>query len=255
MQPLLFRRGVPAWLALVVSLVRLSAAESGGTQTEARYEASVTRRHALNYLLHLPREYATQTDRRWPLILFLHGAGERGTDVQWVAKHGPPKLAAAGQDLPAVIVSPQCPANQRWDDAVLLGLLDHVLATRRIDTNRVSLTGLSMGGYGTWSLGLRHPERFSALAPICGGGNIIDILLSGPRGADLKKMPIRVFHGAKDPVVPLAESQRLVDALRRGGHPSVELTVYPEAGHDSWSETYANPEFFRWILAQTREGR
>jgi predicted peptidase len=106
-----------------------------------------------------------------------------------------------------------------------------------------------MGGYGTWSLGTKYPERFAAIAPICGGGNILPILLP-PRGkeAALKKLPVWVFHGAKDSIVPLAESERMVDALKRAGNQNVKLTIYPEADHDSWTETYQNQELYDWML-------
>ncbi len=230
-----------------------------GLRAERHSKASFTLRQTTeqkyDYLIHLPEGYAADESARWPVILFLHGAGERGTQLSKVAVHGPPRLVEAGTNFPCIVVSPQCPTNQRWNDAVLLGLLDHVIAGHRVDTNRVYLTGLSMGGYGTWSLGTRHPHRFAALAPICGGGQTIDVLLADDRATELRAMPVRVFHGAQDNVVPLSESEAMVNAMRRLGNKSTELTVYPDANHDSWSVTYGNPEFFRWLLAQTRQGR
>jgi predicted peptidase len=125
-----------------------------------------------------------------------------------------------------------------------------------IDTNRVYLTGLSMGGYGTWKLATAHPERFAAIAPICGGGEIIDVLLAERRkAADLKALGIWAFHGAKDPVVPVEESERMVNALMRAGCTDVQLTIYPEAGHESWTEAYANPKLYDWFLAHKRKSR
>jgi predicted peptidase len=115
------------------------------------------------------------------------------------------------------------------------------------------LTGLSMGGYGAWSLGTMHPERFAALAPICGGGELISVLLSSrDKSQALNTIGIWAFHGAKDPVVPVEESRRMVDAVKRAGVKDVKLTVYPEAQHDSWTETYNNPELYRWLLEHQR---
>jgi predicted peptidase len=233
-------------------------------QTSAQPNAPITvekftwqsqRGGELKYLLYLPQAYAAKKDERWPLMLFLHGAGERGTNVQRVAIHGPMSLVKQGTNFPFIIVAPQCPDDQRWEPEALLQLLEHVTARLAVDTNRVYVTGLSMGGYGTWSLGLKFPEKFAAIAPICGGGNIIDMVLAGPRHeAALRSLPIWAFHGAKDPVVPLAESERMVEALKeRAKHQNVKLTVYPEAQHNSWTETYNNPKFYEWLQAQRRQ--
>lgn len=206
----------------------------------------------LRYLVQFPEGYSSaDTDKKWPLLLFLHGAGERGNDLDRVAFHGPPKERRNGTDLPFIIVSPQCPSDETWQDEPLLGLIDEVCRNHPVDTDRIYLTGLSMGGYGTWSLGLRHAERFAAMAPICGGGRMIDALLASRRGNGVRRLPIWAFHGAKDPVIPVDESERMVAALKRVGHPSVRLTIYPEADHDSWTETYANPEFYEWLLNHT----
>ncbi len=123
-----------------------------------------------------------------------------------------------------------------------------------MDTNRVYLTGLSMGGYGTWNLGLTHSERFAAIAPICGGGDRGAMLLASPaRRNAVLKTPVWAFHGAKDSVVPLEESEKMVGALKRAGHKNVELTVYPEAQHDSWTATYNNPKLYEWFLTHERK--
>ena len=188
------------------------------------------------------------------MILFLHGAGERGTNLALVAVHGPPKLVRQKREFPFIIVSPQCPEGETWSNDVLLGLLDAVMKKYRVDTNRVYLTGLSMGGYGTWSLGIRYPEQFAAIAPICGGGETIDVLLANrQRSAALKTLAVWAFHGAKDPTVPLEESEHTVAALKKAGVKEVELTVYPEAVHDSWTETYENPKLYEWFLLHERK--
>ena len=190
----------------------------------------------MQYLLYLP-ENNPGTDL--PLILFLHGSGERGTDIELVKKHGPPKLAEK-KDFPFVIVSPQCPNDTWWDVNLLNELLDEVILKNKVDKNRVYLTGLSMGGYGTWSLAAKFPEKLAAIAPICGGGDPSTVL-------QIKSIPTWVFHGAKDSVVPLAKSEEMVVALRNAGG-FVTFTIYPEAGHDSWTDTYNNNALYEWFL-------
>ncbi|HPD14850.1 MAG TPA: prolyl oligopeptidase family serine peptidase [Planctomycetota bacterium] len=210
------------------------------TALEAKaFAAAVTKRVACRYLLYLPKGYE-RGRRRWPLLLFLHGAGERGRDLELVKKHGPPRRLAEGHDLPFIVVSPQCPGGRWWSDDVLAALLDDVIAHHRVDERRVYLTGLSMGGYGAWSLACEHPERFAAIAPVCGGGNRL-------LAHKLKDVPVWAFHGAHDDVVPLAESEKMVKAVQAAGG-KAKLTVYPHAGHDAWTATYANPDLYTWLL-------
>jgi predicted peptidase len=224
---------------------------SPGTQVPQRFVGVVTRTNALEYLLYVPKADPSQPGKRWPLVLFLHGSGERGTNVNLVAVHGPPKQVAAGREFPFILVSPQCPANQIWDNDTLLALLDSLQAQLPVDPTRVYVTGLSMGGYGTWSLALKHPERFAAVAPICGGGDRIRTLLPSQQLA-LKTLGIWAFHGAKDNVVPLSESQNMVDAVKRAGVTDVSLTIYPDDGHDSWTHAYNEPGFYDWLLKHRR---
>ncbi len=203
---------------------------------------------AADYLLYLPAGYAVDNAKKWPLILFLHGAGERGTNLAIVAKHGPAKTDIAIKNF--VIVSPQCPDGKIWSNDLLLALLDEVESKYAVDTRRIYLTGLSMGGFGTWSLGLTHPGKFAAIAPICGGGELITPLLADK--AKLTTLPVWAFHGAKDPVVPVEESERMVKLLKKYEVREVKLTIYPEAQHDSWTQTYANAELFEWFLQHSR---
>jgi predicted peptidase len=217
------------------------------------FQTRVTKKIRLSCLLHLPEDYRVTSRKRWPLLLFLHGAGERGTNLKLVAKHGPMKLVAQGTEFPFFILSPQCPFERMWDDDALLALLDHVAARYRIDSRRVYLTGLSMGGYGVWSLGTKHPERLAAIAPVCGGGSAGDIVLAGrTKLRALRSLSVWAFHGAKDDVVPPVESKIMVAALKKAGCRTVRLTLYPKIGHDSHTETYENPELYRWFLAQHR---
>ena len=246
-----FRHGL--LLALALGLFVAPSAHAFGDesadkpQQEKTFQKEITITVKLNDLLYLPKGYegdGAEKEKKWPLILFLHGAGESGDDLSKVKKHGLPKLAES-KDFPFIIVSPQ--SNGRgWNPDALNGLLDDVIAHHRVDPERVYLTGLSMGGFGTWSLAAAHPERFAAIAPICGGGDAKQARL-------LKDLPIWVFHGAKDPTVPVARSEEMVKAIQDvGGDP--KFTVYPEARHDSWTETYDNPELYTWFLAHTRRG-
>lgn len=224
-----------------------------GLQSAKSFKTRITRTVSAEYLLFLPKDYKTARETKWPLIYFLHGAGERGTNVWRTGIHGPPKIVRERTDFPFIVVSPQCAPGQRWDNDTLLALLDEVIHKYRVDTRRVYLTGLSMGGYGTWSLGLACPERFAAIAPICGGGERIAVLLPDPNKKEaLKSLGVWAFHGAKDSVVDAEESERMVKALRKAGCTDVELTIYPEAGHNAWTETYANPKLYDWFLQHQR---
>ena len=232
-------------------LVAAVAADDMGIKNQEKktFKTRTVKTAQLEYLLFLPAGYKEDKEKRWPLMLFLHGAGERGKDIAKVTVHGPPKLVKEKADFPFILVSPQCPAGQTWSDDALLALLDEVIKKHRVDPERVYLTGLSMGGYATWSLGMKYPERFAAIAPICGGGDILPVLLpvQGKQAA-LKRLPVWAFHGAKDTLVELSESERMVEALKKAGNANVKLTVYPEADHDSWTETYKNQELYDWML-------
>ncbi|MCI0536487.1 MAG: prolyl oligopeptidase family serine peptidase [Verrucomicrobiales bacterium] len=217
-------------------------------QQTKSFRGKLTRSVQAKYLLFLPREYKQSGTKRWPMILFLHGAGERGTNINHVAVHGPPKIVKDRPEFPFIVVSPQCPNDQAWSQDALLLLVDEIVRKYKVDQSRVYLTGLSMGGYGAWQLGLNHPERFAAIAPICGGGDILPILLTERKQAKrLKELPIWAFHGAKDQLVKLAESERMIEALRKIGN-EAKLTVYADAEHDAWTETYNNPALYDWFL-------
>lgn len=219
------------------------------TQVAQTFSRRVTRVVSLDYLLHLPPTYSRR--QRFPLILFLHGSGERGSDVHQVKRHGIPRVVERWPDFPFIVISPQCPEHSTWTmqaDALLL-LLDDTMKRYAVDPSRVYLTGLSMGGYGTWYLGSEHPERFAAIAPVCGGFN--GLLGYPDRVCQLRYTPVWAFHGAKDKIVPPSESRILVRHLRRCGG-NVRLTIYPDAGHDCWTRTYDNPKLYDWLSKQHR---
>jgi predicted peptidase len=207
--------------------------------------------------------------KRYPLVLFLHGLGERGTDnvrqLLWGA--GEFVKPENRRKYPCFVVAPQCPPTALWvrgevkdllgptfvlskkpsqPMTLVLELIDKLVAhDLPVDKSRVYVTGLSMGGFGTWDLIERRPDFFAAAVPICARGD-------AAQAAKLKNLPIWVFHGDADPIVPLRHSKEMVAAIRKaGGAP--KITIYPGVGHDSWSATYANPEVMAWLFAQKKK--
>lgn len=202
----------------------------------------------LNYLMYVPEKYPESTER-WPLVLYLHGSGERGNNLENLKMNGLPKLVGReGKSFPFLIVSPQCVEEKSWSNdsqiVALSALLDDVTARYRVDLDRVYVTGISMGGLATWRLAADYPDRFAAIVPICGRTD-------PSRAARISKLPIWVFHGALDPIVPPENSTEMVAALKAAGS-NVKFTLYPDAGHDCWTETYNNPELYQWLLEQKR---
>ena len=221
-------------------------------QKPLTFQKDILQHVSLNYLRQLPADYGKETGQKWPMILFLHGAGERGDDIEMIKKHGIPRVAEE-RDLPFVTLSPQCPVNHWWTDYLpfLDALIGQTIETLDVDPNRVYLTGMSMGGYGTWHMAVEYPQRFAAIAPICGGGGW---MYGFPmRVAEIAHLPVWAFHGAKDDTVPLRESQVLVDTLQACDG-DVRFTIYPESMHDSWTETYNNPELYDWFLSHQKAG-
>lgn len=202
----------------------------------------------LPYLFSLPENQSEAVDGRLPLIFFLHGAGERGQDLNLIRHYGIPQVVRKNRDFPFITLSPQCPPHSYWEDfdSVLFALLDDIMARYPVDPQRVYLTGLSMGGHGTWILGLEQPKRFAALAPVCPPfPNLPDL---SRRLAALKEKPIWIFHGGRDDIVPIEHSEMMVKALRQVGN-HVKFSVFPEAHHDSWTHAYATKALYEWFLS------
>lgn len=199
----------------------------------------------LRYLLYVPPEYAADEAKKWPLVLFLHGSGERGDDLEKVKMHGPPKLLAAKPDLPAIVVSPQCLTDSRWNAQELAKLVDELANTYQVDRERLYVTGLSMGGAGTWSLLAEYPDLFAAAVPICGRGDV-------SAAEKIAKTPTWVFVGGKDRPQTVSGNEEMVAALKKAGA-NVQFKLYPELPHDCWTVTYEDPKVWEWLLAQKRE--
>jgi len=215
--------------------------------------AGITQTVQVNYLLYLPAGYG-QDDRKWPLILFLHGQLEWGDDPAILVRQGVPKLLDEGEKLPALVVSPQTPEGKRWwpRTAILGAFLDRMEATFAVDSQRVYLTGISMGAYGAWALAMHYPQRFAALVPIAGGAdfNSEDV---PEEICELKDVPTWAFHGEMDLNVPYTESVNAVEALQACDG-DVRLTLYPGAAHvEAWERAYADPDLWMWLFAQQRQ--
>lgn len=202
------------------------------------------------YLIFMPKGYSTDRDQQWPLVIFLHGSGERGTNIEVVKKNGPPKIIADHPGSPFILVSPQLEEvpDNRWDTAKLDALLAELRTKYRVDPSRIYLTGLSLGGYGTWNWALKRPELFAAIVPVAANNE--------DRSLDpcvLKDMPIWAFHGDQDDVVdPQAgfAAVKAVDACKGSVRP--KMTIYPRTTHGSWEPAYDDPAMWRWLLEQRR---
>lgn len=201
----------------------------------------------LHYYLYFPETYATEENQLFPLLLFLHGGGESGQKLSTLKTNGPPKLIAEGKQFPFIILAPQNPYKKKWwNTRAVMQLLDTVLAQNRVDPNRIYLTGLSRGGGAAWELAVQYPERFAAMAVVCG-------MTPVPYAAWISRdMPIWVFHGTADASIPFSESDNMVKKLRELGH-TVRFTVYKGKGHNVWDQAYKTPGLYDWFMEQERK--
>lgn len=206
---------------------------------EKQFKKVVERKISLPYTVYLPENYSPEN--KYPLVVFLHGAGERGETLEGTTRFGFLQQAKAGKSFPFIIVAPLCPQERYWGNYLesLNDFLDEVLATYAVDPVRVYLTGLSMGGTGTWQWLMANPERFAAAAPVCGSG----VYWYASR---IAQKPIWIFHGAEDTTVLLEESLNMYRALlKSGGHP--KLTIYETVNHNAWDYAYTD-ELAQWFL-------
>ena len=199
----------------------------------------------LEYLQFLPEGYGDSDTARFPLVVFLHGAGERGNELELLKKHGPPKVAMKDHGFPFILAAPQCPPDRWWDPDEVIALTRHLTKTLQVDPRRIHLTGISMGGFGTWACLAKEPELYASGVPICGGGD-------PNNAAILKSIPIWAFHGEKDDAVPVAKTREMEEAILKSGGAKFRFTYYPDQAHESWTEAYANPALFAWMMLQTR---
>ena len=222
---------------LITFVLLLSCNCMNAQQTEKQSKSGV------HYLEYIPN--VKEKSEKLPLLIFLHGMGERGADLNKLKVHGPPSFLDQKTDFPFICISPQCPDTVYWNEDLLLPFYEEIMTKYPVDKSRIYLTGLSMGGFGTWASIIAKPDLFAAAAPICGGGDPSKV-------EAIKEMPIWVFHGAKDDVVPLVRSEEMVNSLKKLGS-KVKFTIYPEAFHNSWTETYNNPELYEWFLSHQKK--
>lgn len=213
-----------------------------GQEIKDKFIFSNTTKSNIGYVLKLPENQK----EKFPLIIFLHGSGERGTDLELVKNHSPFTYQNEIKESVALL-APQCPENVWWDTKLVYELIISTIAKYNIDSSRIYLTGLSMGGWGTWKLAIEHPELFAAIAPVCAPVDRFMII-----NADKLTMPIRIYHGALDDVVPPVESIDMHQKLKKINKSS-ELFIFSNDNHNSWDSTYSNPKFYKWLLSQQKK--
>ncbi len=226
-----------AIVALLFSIVSLAQRdEIGSIKTE------IVQKRELTFALHIPKN----TKEKKPLIVFLHGSGEKGTDIEKVKAHGPFKYLKS-HDLDAYILAPQCPENEYWNEEVLYRLILKIQKENNIDSNKIYLTGLSLGAWGAWNLVFAHPETFAALVPIAGYVDRIPMI----ENCKIAAIPTRIFHGLLDDVVNVEYSIAMYKKLKTC-NTNVALTIFDDANHDSWTRVYDNQEIYDWMFKQTK---
>ena len=218
-----------------------------GMQVDQRYDVVVDEdaknvAKPVDYLIYLPPDYTRRS--KWPLVVYLHGSGSRGRDLNIVRREGLPGLVEQGKKFDFILLSPQCPLRVGWNPEIVVGLIEHVCSSLSVDRDRVYMTGYSMGGFGTWNVAAYDPSRFAAIAPLAGGGDV-------NQAKRLKNVSVWAFHGAKDYAVPLEWEKAMVDAVKQEGG-RAKLTVYPDGGHGICGIAYQTTQFYEWLLAQRR---
>ncbi|PKH68483.1 phospholipase [Flavobacterium sp. ALD4] len=230
------------YLSLIITLLAtfFSFAQ---TDVIGKIKTKSIAKHELSYALHRPEN----TRAKKPLIIFLHGSGERGTDIEKVKVHGPFKFLKINE-LDSYVLAPQCPENEYWDSEVLYQLILKIQKENNIDSNRIYLTGLSIGGWGAWNLAFAHPEMFAALVPIAGFVDRVPMI----ENCKIAAIPIRIFHGLVDDVVDVNYSITIYKKLKTCNS-NIELTIFDDAGHDSWTRVYDNKEIYEWMFQQIKK--
>jgi predicted peptidase len=231
-----------AFATVSILLVSSLTAYPQASEQSKSFSTVLRRRETLHYVVSLPRQYA-QISQRWPVILYLHGAGDRGNNLDFVKRQGPPYVAEHQPDFPFIVVSPQLPATEDvWAayDVALIRLMENVLRHYRADRSRIYLTGISMGGMGTWQLAKENPDYFAAIAPLAGWTDLEWATI-------LTRTPIWVFHGARDDVVPLSMSEKMVEALRAaGGNP--KFAILTDMDHGIGPTVWNRQDLYDWML-------
>lgn len=212
-------------------------------EIKAELNKEVKRQKKISYVLDYPQKVKGNV----PLIVFLHGSGERGSDLEMVKAHSPFTYKNLIKE-PVAILAPQCPENMWWDTVTVYHLIKEIQKKYKIDASRIYLTGLSMGGWGTWKLAMEHPELFAAVAPVCAPADRV----MEANVDQYKNLPIKIFHGGNDDIVSPINSINMYQAVKKI-NPTVTLTIFPDDNHNSWDSTYSDPELYEWMLSQKKE--
>lgn len=211
-------------------------------EIKAELKKEVKKTQQISYILDYPKE----ANEKIPLMVFLHGSGERGTDLEKVKANGPFKYKNLFPE-PVAILAPQCPDGVWWDTEAVYYLIKEIQQKYKVDESRIILTGLSMGGWGTLKLAMEHPEMFSAVAAVCPP---VDRLMK-VRATQYSALPMKIFHGGNDDIVSPINSIEIYQEIRKTNK-NVELVLFPDDNHNSWDSTYSNPKLYEWMLAQSK---
>ncbi|PRX55333.1 prolyl oligopeptidase family serine peptidase [Flagellimonas meridianipacifica] len=232
-------------IVLITCYLGLNACQSQSRLI--RGELNTLTEENLKYYLYYPEGYDSNEEDEFGLLLFLHGGGESGGTLSDLRGSGPPKMLVEGKQFPFLVLAPQNPHKKKWwNTQALIQLLDDVLENNRIDPKRIYLSGLSRGGSAAWSMAVQYPKKFAAMAVVCGMTP-----LPYAHWID-KNMPIWVFHGNKDEVIPVSESDTMVKKLKSMGY-NVKYTRYEGVGHNSWAKAYTTEELYTWLAEQKRK--
>ena len=212
-------------------------------EIKSEFKKEVKVEKSISYILDLPNDAKSKL----PLIVFLHGSGERGANLEMVKAHSPFTYKNLIKE-PVAILAPQCPENTGWDTQAIYFLIKEIVQKYKIDESRIYLTGLSMGGWGTLKLAGEHPEMFAAVAPVCAPTD--RVMLANIH--NYKEMNIKIYHGGMDNVVLPENAFNFWMALHPV-NPKAELIVFPNDNHNSWDSTYSNPEFYQWMLQSVKK--
>lgn len=215
-------------------------------QSVLSFKTKIDEGTIIKCLVYIPNDYSQSQNNKYPLLIFLHGSSESGDDLEKVKKNGPPKLISQGKTFPFIVISPQLPMRyaSKWPPELIDEVYNLAKENFRIDEDRFYLTGVSVGGAGTWTYALTYPDKVAAIAPICGWGN-------PSQACEIKDVPTWAFHGAKDKVIDIEASRKMINSLKKCGA-DPQFTIYPNAGHDSWTVTYNNPALYKWFLSHSK---
>ena len=233
---------------MVLLLVFLISTQSCSSQVNLIEDELLTvTDERYRYYLYFPEDYERNKDKEFPLLLFLHGGGESGGNLDDLQTNGPPKMIVEGRQFPFLILAPQHPEKKKfWNTRAVMQLLDSVVTANRVDRGRIYLSGLSRGGSAAWEIAVQYPEKFAAMAIVCG-------MTPTPYAHWISEdMPIWVFHGEEDPVIPIEESEQMVAKLKEMGKP-VRFTRYKDVGHDAWVKAYQTDALYEWLLGQKKK--